>query len=80
MSFFLQVLTEKGVFEQNVKTAVTLVSKENIRQQAVTHAGNEKIRRQGLFESFQVLGSTLMSEELLHKTNRYDILKLVIIK
>jgi hypothetical protein len=38
------------------------------------------MRRQELFDSIQVLGSTLMSEELLQKTTRYDILKLVIIK
>jgi flagellar biosynthesis protein FliP len=67
ISYFLQILTEKGVFEEKAKTAVT-------------HASNEKIRRQELFDSFQVLGTTLMSEELLHKTNRYEILKLVIIK
>jgi hypothetical protein len=67
ISYFLQVLTERGVLELKTKSAVI-------------HASNEKIRRQELFDSFQALGSTLLSEELLHKTKRYDILKLVIIK
>lgn len=66
ISYFLQILTEKGVFEQKAKIAVT-------------HASNEKMRRQELFDSFQMLGSILVPKELRHKTNRYDILKLVII-
>jgi hypothetical protein len=69
----LQVLTEKGV-------ALAVASTENIRQESATHGSNEKRKRKGLLYSFQMLGSKLMSEEQLHKSNRYDILKLVIIK
>ncbi|XP_023709753.1 uncharacterized protein LOC111865732 isoform X3 [Cryptotermes secundus] len=59
------ILTEKGVFEQKAKPAVT-------------HATNEKMRRQELFDSFQVLRSTLLPKELHRKTKRFDILKLAV--
>jgi hypothetical protein len=76
--YFLQVLTEKGVRDRNAKTAVTPASSENL--QSAIHAGYEKTRRKGLCDCFHVLGATLMPEEQIRKTNRYDILQLVIIK
>jgi hypothetical protein len=67
ISYSLQVLTGKGVSERKARDAVT-------------HAKNEKLRRQELLDCFHKLGSTFLSEEECCIINKYTILDLVIIK
>jgi hypothetical protein len=60
------VLTKNGVFERKTSSVI--------------HASTEKIRRAELFIGYHKLGATFLPEEILCRTNRHDILKLVIIK
>jgi hypothetical protein len=53
---------------------------EQKARNTVAHASYEKIRRHELLGCFHKLGSTFLSEEELCNINRYNILKLVIIK
>jgi hypothetical protein len=53
---------------------------ERKARNTLAHANNEKVRRHEMLDCFHTLGSTFLSEEELRKTNRYNILKLVIMK
>jgi hypothetical protein len=53
---------------------------ERKARDAVTHAKNEKLRRQELLDCFRKLGSTFLSEEECYIINKYTILDLVIIE